>query len=210
MSDFDNPPSSTGPIGTNLEEVAEPGPAPQSVALIPRARGGRPVALTIDTVTRMRELYYSFDTIETIAAALGCSPRTVARQIHKPRSTGLSWAQNRAEQQRLMSESIVSSGAALVQKASDRSIRLLYIGLEAYHKRALLDADSIDLKDLAIIAGIAEKLDKLSRLDGGKATTIVGMAVGEAITKEKIDSISKQDPFTTDAEFSESKDSDPV
>ena len=154
----------------------------------------------------MKEMYMGFETLDVISETLHVSHKTVSRQIHKPRGNGLSWAQVREEQRRLVSESIISNSSHLLQQATDKSIRLLHIGLTEFHRQAILDPASVELKDLDKIAGIAERLDRLNRLSSGKATSIHSLVPGEVTSKEQTDAIIKADPFTTthEGEFKES------
>lgn len=220
MSDFDNKPSDETEIFVESESKAgfdrlptvtteRPSTVPAvltSSASAPsvRKRGGRPV-LTLERLSRLKDMYMSFETFETIADTLTMSVKTIHRHVHKPRESGLSWAQARGEQQRIMAESVMVNSSHLLGQASDKAIRILHLSLAAYHKTALLDPSAIELKDLEKIANIAEKLDKLSRLDTGRPTSIHGLSPGEPVSKDRTDAILKADPFTV-AEFSEVKD----
>lgn len=158
--------------------------------------------LTLERLTRLKEMYMGFETFETIASTLSMSVKTIHRHAHKPRESGLSWAQTRGENQRIMAESVLVNSTHLLHQTNDKAIRILHLGLNAVHKRILLDPDALELKDLEKIASIAEKLDKLSRLDTGRPTAIHGLSQSEPVSKERTDAIIKADPFTI-AEFEE-------
>ncbi len=204
MSDFDN--TELGGAELPLSPVApdsSAGPAVvESKALIPvRPRSGR-AALTLEKLSRMKEMYFQYETMDTISVTLQVSVKTVHRQIHRMRSTGLSWAMSRQEQQRISTDSIMSNSGHLLKQASDKSIRLLHIGLQEFHKRAVLDPSSLTLSALKDIAAIAERLEHMNRLDTGKPTSIHSLVSGEPIAKSQTDKILAADPFTN-ADFSE-------
>lgn len=209
MNDFDDNALGAGvPLPPASAPDSSVSPAVSiSTALIPvRPQAGR-TPLTLEKLTRMKEMYMGFETLDVIAETLHMSTKSVARQVHKQRANSLTWAQVREEQRRLVSESIMSNSSHLLQQATDKSIRLLHIGLTNFHRQATIDPSSVELKDLEKIAGIAERLDRLNRLAAGKATSIVSLASGEATPKEITDKIISEDPFTN-AEFSEVKDAD--
>ncbi len=184
---------------------------PVSTALIPvRPQQVGRTPLTLEKLTRLKELFFGFETIDVIAETLHMSSKSVARQVHKPRANGLTWAQVREEQRRLVSESIISNSAHLLQQATDKSFRLLHIGLTNFHRQATIDPTSVELKDLEKIAGIAERLDRLNRLAAGKATSNFAILAGEVTSKEQTDKIIAADPFTAshEGEFSEVKNED--
>ncbi len=207
MSDFDNTPldGTVLPLSPVASDSSEAPAVTESQALIPvRPHAGRG-PLTLEKISRMKEMYMGFETLDVIADAIEVSPKTVARQVHKPRMNGLTWAQVREEQRRLVSESIMTNSSHLLQQATDKSIRLLHIGLTEFHRKAVLNPNSVELKDLEKVASIAERLDRLNRLSTGRATSIHSLVQGEMAAKSATDAIIKADPFTN-ADFSEVKD----
>lgn len=207
MNDFDDNSLGAGvPLSASEPDSSvSPAEAPvPSTALIPRppqSPGRTP--LTLEKLTRMKEMYMGFETLDVIAETLHMSTKSVARQVHKQRANSLTWAQVREEQRRLVSESIMSNSSHLLQQATDKSIRLLHIGLTNFHRQATIDPSSVELKDLEKIASIAERLDRLNRLSSGRATQIHALLPGEVASKEQTDKIISDDPFTHEGEFSD-------
>lgn len=217
MSDFDfstpltpqvetmSPEATLGdPLSSNASADLES----RAVALVdsshlPKPSTGRPRAFTSAEIGRLKELYFNYEPIDTICKILRVSHKTVYRHIGKTRGNGLTWREMRDQNSRQIAEITMENSSHLLKSMTDRSLRLLHLGIEHMHKQFSLDPESLNIRDLERVASIAEKVDRLNRLSDGQATGIMGMIPGEALTQIRAQSIIRSDPFLLPAHVEE-------
>jgi len=100
--------------------------------------------------------------------------------------------------------SVMADQRAVVENTGKIALNIIATSLRRINDKLAQDDDYIvEIDDLAKIAGIFEKMDKLVRLDNGQATEIVQSMKLSYEQKVNISKVLGNDPFIVDVPFSE-------
>lgn len=139
---------------------------------------------------RSKDLFFSYNTIQQISRQTGVSPKTLSKWRDED---GWEGARKQADLQ-LLEDTFSSKRVALARitrVATDQIER----GLKVFTDRF----EPPTLRETEMLTNIVANLDKIARLDSGKATENVSVQIGGSVemTVDKIRDIIKADPFLT-------------
>jgi len=144
------------------------------------------VSEKIDKVklARAKELYMSFTSVPDIAEKTGINARTI--RYHADNS----WHKLRSIDQEKFFEYLSDTKKTLLINITDRALVLIENSL-----REMAAKPVIKLQDARIAADILEKIDRILKLDEGKATSITTTAAPSTVfeLRKRL----KIDPFVT-------------
>ncbi len=158
--------------------------AAPSTALVKTYQSEQPYILA-------RKLYFEYSTLADISRATGLTTRVIKKWRNDE-----GWDDEREDDTRGLLEASFGSRKVTIAKIIKTAPEILYRGLEHLAKRV----DPLTLDEAVKVSAIIANLDKISRLDSGKATENVNLQVGGkiAMSADEIRKVLASDPFFTE------------
>jgi hypothetical protein len=133
-------------------------------------------------LARAREMYMEYKSVPEISMETGLNPRSIRYHVDNH------WNRERAADQQKFFEYIADNKRVQLVNITDRALAIIENSL-----RELAAKPLIKVQDARMVADILEKIDKILKLDEGKATSITTSAPPSTVIELK--KRLKVDPF---------------